>query len=365
MSIPIPALKLVEGQRLHHKSSMYKLLRVRYLLASLLLLYITLTTKYLIPTIHGQNCQTRVTNGLVSAPDLKGNLINSTCPQVTGLSQAAIAPYRLPSYTDLKSIFYTQPSNQGNTNYHLIDTSSGGTIATINQNDGTYSAGNSVATWLSSGSDQNGSVIDVNANLNIDNTITLNHPGLIFVEGDLLIKGNSSHGPFDATHPMYTVTGAVGLVFIVKGSINIDKSTTRVDAVLISGGKTPQDDDKDPTKNNKGYTICTAYDISRLTGDPCPNSGFTDADSNTPLIVYGNLISLNSNPAPANTTTQIKFTRSLFDNTLAAAEQIFPQPKYLAIMKNIFTQPFSVQSEGNFIPNANINVSATPPPPLP
>lgn len=130
-----------------------------------------------------------------------------------------------------------------------------------------------------------------------------NNTGVIFIDGDLLISQNN------------TGSTQEGLVFVVKGNVNIDKDVKEVDAVIISEG-----------------TICTAYD-----GTSCLD---LDGNTTTPqLTINGSLISLNgANP--------IKFGRSLgTDDDTIPAEIINHQVKYLVILRDLLSDTYQKWSE--------------------
>lgn len=142
---------------------------------------------------------------------------------------------------------------------------------------------------------------------------------VLFVDGDVNITGNLQG----------SLTG--GWVILAGGNINISPTVTRVDAILISSG-----------------TICTAAATAAC-----------DVTTASQLVVNGSLVSLNSN-------MPIKFARTLTNNSTTPAELINQQPKYLAIMNNLFTQTLSITSEDT---SYGINLpagSATPiPTPVP
>lgn len=149
----------------------------------------------------------------------------------------------------------------------------------------------------------------IKGNLNILNDIPGNQTGLIFVDQDLLI--NPGSGKLMQPPP---VNPNSGLVFIVKGNVNIHQDVTRIDAVIITEG-----------------TICTAYD-----GTSCP-SGFTDPAITSPLVINGSLISLNPDQP-------VQFKRTLTDNA-EPAEVINHQVKYLVILRNLLSDTLQKWSE--------------------
>ncbi len=131
-------------------------------------------------------------------------------------------------------------------------------------------------------------------------------PGVVFVGGNLIFTGDYQYGSLGAS-----AGKAAGTVFVVKGDVIIESNVTKVDAVIIAGGR-----------------IFTA-------GFGCSRSSVVAAQ----LKINGSLISLNqSNP--------IAFCRTLgAQNNNTAAEAITQQPKYLSIMRNIFASTLERWSE--------------------
>jgi len=298
-----------------------------------------------IPAAHAQTAScptstgtaTNVINGLITGGSISsftsdtGNCISATT--------AKIATYKLPSYADLKSIFFTQLKTiPGVSGKYPSDSSQ---PAVTESNFVTYTANlNNVDSTI---------LVTGDLHLTAPSQINGTHSGVIFVDGSLYIGYPSdtfSGGATNNGQVIYGANGVSGLVFVVRDNIFIDKSITRVDAVLISGGQ-----------------ICTAYD-SNNPSTICPLNSSTTSYitpmNNFPLIINGALISLTTNP-----TQNIKFSRSMYDNT-QPAEQIFTQPKYLVVLKNLFTQSFLVQTNvaASSITNA-VSLTCTPycPPP--
>lgn len=147
----------------------------------------------------------------------------------------------------------------------------------------------------------NDSIYHFTQNLVIDSPddIVGNNRGVVFTAGNLLISQNNIGSTQE------------GLVFVVKGNVNIHKDVTRIDAVIISEG-----------------TICTAYD-----GTAC-----LDGKTITPqLTINGSLIALNGS-AP------IQFRRALTDNS-QPAEKINHQVKYLVILRDLLSDTYQKWSE--------------------
>lgn len=139
--------------------------------------------------------------------------------------------------------------------------------------------------------------------------ITGNHTGVIFIDGNLTI------GPMPG-NKLQSGTANSGLVFVVKGDVNINKVMTTIDAVIVSEG-----------------TICTASEGAPPT---CP-SGFSDPATTSQLVINGSLIALNPDKP-------IKFRRALADNS-RPAEKINHQVKYLVILRDLISDTYQKWSE--------------------
>jgi hypothetical protein len=222
----------------------------------------TLTPSFAQAGCSVQSSNPRVVNGLISAPALSsdkfGNL-SGNC--AVDLTKVTIAPYEVPTYEKLKLQYYTK------------------TKASRQE-----VASNSIS-----------SVTDGTVYLYINPAVAVgpfsySSTAVIFIDNSLTIYGN------------VTSTTGTGLVFVVKGDINIAPTVTQIDAVLISEGK-----------------IYTA-------GASC-NTNTVSAGS---LTVNGSIVSLNSVDS-----TPLKFCRTLIDNS-TPSEKVIHQPKYLVILRNIF-----------------------------
>lgn len=144
-----------------------------------------------------------------------------------------------------------------------------------------------------------GKIYNVSGDLILDGNITVNETGIILVDGNLSINTNLTHDNKNA-----------GLVFVVKGDIIIAPSLTRIDAVMISSG-----------------TIYTA-------GAGCEINSVASTES---LIINGSLISLDSQKP-------IRFCRTMLDNN-QPAEKINQQPKYLVILRDLYSDTLEKWSE--------------------
>lgn len=222
------------------------------------------------PCILESDASKAEATGLASAPITGSIKVNVAGQKICVENErAGFVSYKLPTYDDLKSIYYDQ-SKVSNKN---IITSLPGNLS-------------GETLYLANGN------LDVNSSPGGGGSV------IFFVNGNLNINSIYTNG-----------SPTSGTVFVVKGDINIKDTVDRIDAVLISQG-----------------TIYTA-------GAGCAT---TNVPANQ-LLVNGSLISLNSaNP--------IKFCRKLTDNTLPA-EKIHYEPKYLVILKDIFSDTYQKWSE--------------------
>ncbi len=270
-----------------NKFIVFSLWLVVFLSLLILSYYIPYTT-YHIPSIHAQNPCTSPSPGAIPFAEglVTGESFGST-PQTDGPclegAQTNIlleqAKIRVDNYATLRSIFYEQSkATRG-------QTISSGNLPTL-EGEKIYSSelDSNVTLTGGPGSSPSSSV------------------AVIFIDGSLTISGNIIFRTNDPNS---------GIVFVVKDEINIDPSVTQIDGVLISSGK-----------------ICTAYD-----GNPCNPA--SDYVISSPLTINGSLISLNPEEP-------IQFKRTLVDNSSEAAEKIYSQPKYLVILKGLFSKDLIV-----------------------
>lgn len=220
--------------------------------------------------------------GLISSSQPVEGLGNPGGNCAVDASKIAFAPFKIPTYDDLKSLYFTQ-SKATKTSY----TPSGPEADQDNINAlfPTYD------------------VIHITKELRVREGRTINEPNkpvVIFVEGFLAVDSNIAH-----------TNNNSGLVFIVKGDVKIFKDVTRIDAVIISQG-----------------TICSAFD-----GSSCPAANINTSQ----LEIRGSLISLDPNKP-------LKSVRSLNDNT-QPAEKIVWQSKYLVILRNLLSDTYQKWSE--------------------
>lgn len=216
----------------------------------------------------------RVT-GLATTPNLEGKFYTSSAGKCIVDEKVVFVPFKIPTYDDLKSIYYTQSKALKST------------ITTL------------------PGAIADKTVYFVNGDLNISSSPTGGGTAIVFVEGNLTFTT-------PATEFIYGSANS-GLVFVVKGNVNIHQSFIRIDGVIISSG-----------------IICTAFD-----GITCPASNITTSQ----LVINGSLISLD----PLKT---IKFRRDLgAANLTTPAEKINHQVKYLVILRDIFSETLQKWSE--------------------
>ncbi len=198
---------------------------------ALLIFILTLTPTFAQTT----NCTTTIprAEGLVTSPQQSATAkFGTTSGACVTEPRAGFAPFKVPSYDDLKSIYFDQSKATKIT-----------TLSSIS------------ASTAFSGS----SLYYVNGDLTVSGTPTGSGTQVVFVNGKLNITSDYTYG-----------TALTGTVFIVKGDVNISYSptlVTRVDAVIVSSG-----------------VICTAYD-----GVSCPGANVTTS----PLTINGSLVSLN------------------------------------------------------------------------
>ncbi len=200
---------------------------------------------------------------------------------------AAIPQFSLNSYDEMKSLYFDQ-----NKQKDQQTTLSGEQIQTNPVQSVNLEQGNIDHLYYITGS------YTIGSDLNVKKA------GVIFVDGNLTINTNITQK-----------SNTDGLVFLVKGDVNIKDSVTEVNAFIITWGQ-----------------FCSAW-----TGSFCPTPPYLTSQ----LIINGSIISLDSTKKPS-------FVRRLINpnaNKKDPAEKIIFQPKYLAILKNIFARDLSVWSE--------------------
>jgi hypothetical protein len=162
-------------------------------------------------------------------------------------------------------------------------------------------------------------------NWTITSSFTGNFPAVIFVDGDLTI------GPMTPAIPPWFTYGnsTSGIVFIVRGKIDIDQSVTRIQAVLIAQGQNQLG------TGQLGYSICTTSDAGN-----CPlRSSNVDPFTTNNLQIEGTLVALNAS-------SEIRFNRNTTNNALAA-EYVLYQAKYLPILNDVLSKNLTVINPAN------------------
>lgn len=210
--------------------------------------------------------------GLVVSPSLTGSF--STLGACVIDPQAApFLPFRIPTYEDLKSLYYTQAKSairkeqiQGSPNQG----DQGQFASAFSQND----------------------IVLVDGDLSgINISVNPNKASVIFIERKLTFGRDLTYNNNDS-----------GLVFVVKEDVIIEPQVTQIDAVIISSGN-----------------IYTA-------GENCTVNSF---QTSNPLVINGSLISLST-----DSSKKIHFCRKVSGE---AGEIINHQPKYLVILRNIYS----------------------------
>lgn len=261
----------------------------------------------LLPTVYAQSaCGTGAARatGLVSTPIFTSGSVFTTTGACIINSKTAFTPFKIPTYDELKSIYFDQARDN--------------TTLLVNKNPAV--TGSATQANIPIGTTEN-QLYYVNGDLTLSSAPTGDRTGVIFVEGNLTVTDNIIYTPSQG-----------GLMFVVKGNVNVSYTptpVTQVDAVIISEG-----------------TICTAFN-----GTSCPATNVTTSQ----LIINGSLISLKE-------TTPIKFRRTLSDNT-QPAEKINHQVKYLVLLKDLYSDTLQRWQEVDAL--AIIPPIPPPPPPAP
>lgn len=285
---------------------MPKIINFKTILLLTIIYYSLFTIHYSPSSVSAQtSCQLSSLNeGLISADSVTGNLGNTDQTCVLG-NQAGYRDFNVPSYDDLELQFYTQSrSSAKKTTPDSLPTNGGWGFNASPADNGIYLQ---TSNQILSSADGSGVQI-------------------IFIEGNLDITGDINYADTDP----YS-----GLVFVVKGNINIHNNVTKVNAVLIAAGSTS--------------IICTAYNPS--TSACSDNTVYTSQ-----LVINGSLISLNKTKLPSNIKA-INLARNLLNNT-APAEVINKQSKFLYILKNgLLTKDLVLTQE-----NLTYAIPSAPPP---
>jgi hypothetical protein len=266
--------------------------------------------------------------GLLSTPVLNTpqHFGNPTGQCVVGigsaLTQAGIASFKIPTYSELINTYFERKATI-TTGSNQIDKQ----ILTGNQTGLDFRGGgcgaNCSRLWHLTGS------------LNIPNQASIqtsvNQNAVVFVDGnlnvgDLFVTSNDDNCTTAACQDVTYGDNNSGIVYIVRGNVNMGRNIHRFDGTIISQG-----------------TICTSYDAT-CTPD---EHHFTDRGGETKqLIVNGNLISLDSTH-PIQFERNLEFSTNAFPNgnDNDPAELINLQPKYLVVMRNLLSDTLSIQTE--------------------
>lgn len=260
-----------------------------------------LATPFSTNPTYAQTCDptynSRVQNGLISTPQIiTGSKLGDTSGVCAIDPKAGFAPFKVPGYDDLKSLYYIQAKSSVVTQHELP-------------------TGNKTQADIAF-TDSGDSVYHVNGDLTISNNNSGTHIGIVFVEGNLNITGNYCYG---TTCPAGVSSNTLGTVFIVNKNVTIDPSVNRIDAIIVSAG-----------------IIYTAA----ATGSTC-SLATNVTGGNSQLIINGSLISINQS---SGATAPIQFCRKLSDNN-QPAEKINQQVKYLVILRNLLSDTFQRWSE--------------------
>lgn len=268
----------------------------------LFIIYSRLPTVYADPNtaclIQNPSPSPRVIDGLISALDISNNFGSNNGKCIKD-NKAAFAPYKIPTYEDLKSIYYTQAKSDSTKFTKNIQLNGNFNVPSIMVGNGKPDI------FLVTGN-----LTKLTGEGFGNNSHIKQSPAVIFVEEDFIIDSNISYGG--------------GFVFIVKGNVIIHPDVSLIKAVIISSGK-----------------IYTA-------GNNC-----TNVQTANPLVIEGSLISIYKDQPQAdfcalNPTSSgcpsIKFCRTLANNN-NPAEQINWQPKYLVILKDLFASTLEKWSE--------------------
>ncbi len=241
------------------------------------------------PGLSNCLCNDR-SDGLISTTTNNPVLFGNPSASCILKNQAAFAPFAIVTFEDLKTDYYDKANP----------------AAPAQKVDPITGPASQTSIPLA-----RDSLYLINGDLNISGNPGGNRTGVIFVTGKLQISQNLTYGG-----------NTSGLVFIVKGDINIEPVVTQVNAILISSG-----------------TICSYYES--YASPPCPNlTVFPPLPNSSQLIINGSLISLDD-------TKPMRLRRNLNDNNLNA-EQVNYQPKYFVILKSLFSKTQSISTENTF-----------------
>ncbi len=258
-------------------------------------------------------CQQNTRNeGLISALDLASNTYFGNFGQACVYdANAFYREFKVPTYKELEDEFYYGSKYTYKKSPNSLVTTGGNLQFATAPADGLYLQTSS---------------IDVN-------TVTGSGTQVIFINGNLNIKGNINYGAGSDTS---------GLVFVVSGDINISQSVTTINAVLIAEG-----------------IICTASNFGTTPPTCLSGTSITPA-----LTVNGSIISINKTNFTLPGQKAIYFRRNLdVANLTTPAEEILKQAKYLYLLRGgLFTKDLVITQENKHF---DIVATTTPPSPIP
>lgn len=268
----------------------------------LLFIALLITLNFKLPTkpVSAQSCQSGdAAEGLISAQSITGNFGNTS--QTCQIDPKSIfVSYKIPTYQDLLTTYYTKAKQTAT--IQKVSVSGNATQANLN-----FSPLDTL--------------LYISGDLDISGPLppSSNKTAVVFIDDNLHFQTNYTYG-----------TSSTGTVFVVGGNVNIDTAVTTINATIISSG-----------------VVCTAFESGS-----CPAGLTNPLPSNQRLVINGSLISLSENP--------IKFRRDLVDNTNYAAEQVNQDPKYLVILRDLFSQTLQKWAEfaGDSAPSVSINCSS-------
>lgn len=176
-----------------------------------------------------------------------------------------------------------------------------------------------------------------------------NKIAIFFVERNLNINSDITYGdipPADLNDD--NMSG--GLIFVVRGQINILPTVRQINGVLMASGESPD------TISDK-HSICTACQTNpnpnSLAGEPPYAYNYSQYDPrirryDIPLVINGSVVSLNPFRGQGGSleVKQIKFYRKTSNippagaTTFEPSETINAQPKYLYLLKGMISDNY-------------------------
>jgi len=243
-------------------------------------------------------------DGLVVTSRIDGSFGTSSEACVIDPDKAPFLPYKIPTYEDLKSLYYTQAKTPIRKAQIETPSNQGQFTSAFTQNN----------------------VLLINGDLPDVNYTGTPKPSLVFVDGNLSIENNITYGNENS-----------GIVFVVKDDVYIAPDVTRIDAVIISSG--------------------TIYTAGRGCRTSESSHKVSDTGSSSPievLTINGSLISLNNNSrgikfcrlvSNFNAATSCSLNSEATTPAASAGEIINYQPKYLVILRNILSDTVKKWSE--------------------